>query len=620
MNHESNKTNKTHKNRNHKARQNRQRKVNIQTNTVVVAKNKVNKRPGKNQRRRNRTKGPPPGIQSGQSGLGDAVTTEAIPDAAETFAAMYVDPCGEHSNSLDSARVPDGALQTSASLFFRYIETLSFPFSRPGITDLGSQTYSMLVLQSNHLRILSILIVRPNDGEFDDELMADFCRSFAMVNPADATYPTWTSIAPSNTAPTQAYFTLLDTAALRSIVPPSAKNGVSSTIESYRFSSQGVELLFNTPDLLNQGTIVSMRYPSDMSERVIREQEDSSGIPENIFTTAIIGTNPADFLVISNGLDVDIGGTRRVLLPPYNGFASSLPSAATVVPAGITIRSANGAILATGGGSIRYQRNATNSRRIEVGNVGFPTLTQELVTAIGTEPELQTSDVANMFIEADSAITNPGASIETTLNVLALPPVTQNAMLQANPKSVCELFKSYDGVYLPGSIMQPVFNVTHASSYRKTVFVNKLVDLSDPAFISSDLFGWSDTFDKNFSISVINMQSIPHACRPLVKICRTVEAVPSADSILGAVATGCPVKCPEAIDICHSFTDMQPHGFPPSYNGLGLLYEKIMGVINRINILDRSGRNIAHVVSNVCKTTWDAAKTIKGTWHALRHS
>lgn len=618
----NNESNKTKKNRNHKARQNRQRKVNIQTKTVVVSKNATgNKRPGKNQRqRRRKSKGPPEGIQSGQSGL-DAITgAEDIPPAAASFSAMYVDPCGEHSNSLESARVPDGALQTSASLFFRYIETITFPFNRPGVVDLGSETYSMLVIQSNHLRILSILIVRPNDGEFDDDLMADFCRSFAMVNPDQATYPEWVSIAPSPPSTADAFFTLIDTAALKSIIPPSARNGVSSTIESYRFSSQGVEILFNTPDLLNQGTLTSMRYPSDMSERVIRPNEETTAVSVPISTIATIAANPADFQVVTTGIELTVGGAERVILPPFNGFASTLPSSEVVVPLGITLRTSTGLILALPGARIRYQRNAANNRRVDIANLSVPGSVQQLIVAVGDQPGLVTTDVVEVFVEAAAATVESGNAIETTLNVISLPPVTQNSMLQANPKTVCELFKSFDGVYLPGSIMQPVFNVTHASSYRKTVFVNKKVDMSDPAYIASDVFGWSDSFDKNFAISVANFQSIPKACRPLVKVCRTVEAVPSADSILGAVATGCPVKCPEAIDLCHSFTDMQPHGFPPSYNGLGTLFHKITRVINQLNILHRDGRNIARIVSNACETTWDAARTVKGTWHALRHA
>lgn len=152
-------------------------KVQIEANNVQVIKRASSKsakararkampkpvvKPSRNQRRRrNRiaavdigTSSTPIGIQTGlaevRTSAPTAFDSEECSDFSEQagmFVANYTDPCGEHNTSLDAARVPDGALQTSAGAFFRNVTTLQFPWQIEPSIDLGGRVYSMLFLQ-----------------------------------------------------------------------------------------------------------------------------------------------------------------------------------------------------------------------------------------------------------------------------------------------------------------------------------------------------------------------------------------------------------------------------------------------------------------------------------------
>nr|WPR18445.1 MAG: peptidase A21 family protein [Crogonang virus 92] len=596
------------KNNNTNSINNKKHPVNISTKSVVVNEARSKPKRGRPNKRQRRNRGSPPGVETGLA-TGSPSNGDNIPPAAAAFVETYVDPCGEHTQSLDGGRAPDGALQTSASLFFRFIETIVLPFQSIGTTDLTGKTYSLLILQLPILRSLSILLVRELDGEFDDAIMKLFCDAFARCDREDSVYPTWVTFGPTD------FFTIIDTAAMRSIIPPSGRNGVSPTVDSYRFSSQGFEVLFNTPDLINQGTLTSMRYPSDVSERNVPGSQEPDAIPVLVMSQAVLQLNTNNFQLTIGGATVTLNGVTQAVIPSFVGFSTSLPSTPFPIPTGVVIRRATGVIFATAGQSVQYRLNPTNSRRVELSLVGTVNA-ESIILVDGSVAGQQTNSVTEFFIEA-AGVGLIVTDLDSTISVLSLPPVTQNSMLQANPKSVCQLMKEFDGVYLPSCIFQPVLNITHSSSYRKCVMVNSSVDLAAPSY-NPKSNGWFDTIDTNFSVGVANFQGLPYACKPLLKICRSVEVVPSSDSILGAVTTGCPDKCPEALDVCQSFTEKQPHGFPPSFNGLGTLFTKVSGLINSLNVLHRDSRNIAREVNAACDSTWKAAKTIRGTWHSLR--
>jgi hypothetical protein len=170
--------------------------------------------------------------------------------------------------------------------------------------------------------------------------------------------------------------------------------------------------------------------------------------------------------------------------------------------------------------------------------------------------------------------------------------------MQQNAKADVQLCKETNGVYIPSSIFQPVFTVTHASDYKKILLVNQKTELTS-VDIDPQL-GWHDTLDVNFSVTVVNFQGVPWAFKPLVKIFRGVEMVPSPNSIVGAFATGCPTMQSEAVEMCKAFSEKQPHGYAYNYNGLGILFSKALGVVEKLPTLLRSGRNMSRMIGKIC--------------------
>jgi hypothetical protein len=581
-------------------RKHQKKTVNIQAQTVTVKPNKG----GANHRRRvnGNSKPRPPiptprnqprGIQTAMSGLAGGVSQSdgGLGEQASAFVRQYCDPCGEHTCSLDAARVPDGALQTSVGGFFRGVTTIVFPWQFNGSVDLTGKTYSMLLLQLPLLRNMCIVIANENDGEFDEVLMTRFATIFGSTDSASATYPSWVSL---NDPARLSYYTLIDTNTLRNIIPPGA-NGVSGTIDSYRFGGQGLNMMFNTPDLIDQGTIASMRYPLNFDTKVLQVETPllSSDLSYLRSTARYVTTDPPLWTYTIRPADpIDVS------LPSFSGNPSSLPS--PNFTATIGYRNAAGSFTVIAGNFLRYEFNLAGIRLVNLANGQFLT-----VAPVGIG---QNGDIVEQSFRLYQTSSGTGPFPEeyddAEFSIIALPPVTQADMLQQNPKVSIELAKETGGVYLPGCIFQPVFNVTHSTSYRKIVLSTKSLDL---VTVSDPVQGWYDTFDTNFGINVVNMQGFPYACKPLLKLCRTVEFVPSANSLLGAFATGAPPAEPEAVDVCKAFTDAQPHGYPSDYNGLGILFGKIMGVVKRIPRLMRSGRNLTRGIHDICEAQYDTS-------------
>jgi len=569
------------------------KKVQIDASVVNVSQ-KSSRGPvsGKVKRSRNRTARRDEvthfGIQTGMSHLSSVpVRADHFSDQSNEFVRLYVDPCGEHTSSLDAARIPDGGLQNSSGGFIRDNKTIQFPWQTTGITSLGEQTYSLLVLQPPLLRTLAILIARERDGEFDEEVMAEFSKVFSVVdNQSPSTrYPNWVSI--PDTGDSQSYFTIIDTLALRNVVPPNS-NGISGTIDSYRFSSQGYNLKFNTPDLINQGTVTSMRYPTNFSTRNI---EVNLGGFETYFLRSTVTANPS--LITVGATDPSQQG---VLVPNFSGSSLLLPSPLFTMTQ--NLRNAGNTFIANVGNVVRYQAGVGPFLgRLVLANTSTAGGNFLDLGPISVSTGITVTDVR---VYSTGSVTGPRPEdiFDNEISVITIPPVTQGDMLQQNPKTTVNLLKDSAGIYLPSCIFEPIFNVTQAGEYRKTVFANKATSIAD---LADPFSGWFDTIDKNFSFGVSNLQGIPYACKPLIKLARSLEIVPASDSIVGFFTTGCPQSQPEAVDVAKAFTETQAHGYNSNFNDLGILFKNVMKAINLIPKILRSGRNISQEVSRVAQ-------------------
>lgn len=588
----------------------RRSNVKIDAQTVTVkgnspAKSAAPKRARRRQRKQ-RVGGPvktvvADGIQTGlaQPSLQRLIAPkhDGLTDQAQQLVVLYCDPLGESTRSTDAARVCDGALQVSAGAFFREVTTLSLPWSEAGEVELLSgQVYSMLVLQMPLLRQLCMVIVHSQGKEFDDQTMNYVFEEYANIDPASVMYPAWI---PSGDPNGYVWFTLVDASAMRNITPPSAANGVSPTIDSYRFSSQGVEVFFNTPDLVNQGTVVAIRYPLNHATKTINVEAALVGAdPHYLHSTRTSG---------DAGVSVALNGHENELFPVFAGVLTDFPSPPTAATFGY--RNASGSFNVAIGNMVHY-RIVTNNVQI------FNATTNQFLVLFSVIGPTGISFFNTRFYEtANPAGPVREEALEGSYHVITLPPLQQNDMLQQNVKATTNLLKDWNGVYLPSCIYEPVFHVTHAVDYHKTVLVNSLsnlLNMTDPGA------GWHDTVEQNFSVAVINMQGIPYAARPMLKLGRSVEIVGSQHSIIGAFATGAPIVQGEALDVMRAFTDCQPHGYPPAYNGLGVLAGKLFGVLNKIPAYMQSARNIARCVENICDQSMPLVTTVADTSRRVR--
>jgi hypothetical protein len=564
--------------------------VTIQTQNVSIknsGNNSKNKRKRKPKNNNNKDSVVPVGVQSGLSEFHEVFRERSeLPEGcthfseqARSFILGYIDPCGEHVRSLDAARVPDGTLDVSSPGFIRDVDTLVLPFQSGEDILLNSKVYSMLGLQFPLMRALIIVLVDREGKEFDSAVMNQFIKTFSnIVKKENHFYPNWTGYSITGS------FTVIDTGPLREITPPT-ESGVSSTIDSYRFSGMGFDIFYNTPDLINQGTLATMRYPVDQSLKVLLETSPLTGASPVYLRYSWVRTGESTF-----SLFINIDPLNPVQgLPAFSGPVTvdegDLGDAFLAVG---NYRNATGTFTINDGDAVIYRiasqevtiYNITNDQFL--GLFAISTSATLGIVYIGSERIYETSGPTNISVQNKEIIT------------IGLPPVTQAAIFQNNPKAFIELSKEDGGSYQTGRIYQPVFNVTHSSTYTKVVFANSETDLAD---ISNDAPGWEDTVDQNFSVQIANYQSIPYACKPMFKIARTMELIPGEASILSLTTTGCPPKERGAIDFCVAFSEAQPHGYPTDYNSLGILFSKVVRAVELLPRLLRSGENIAEVVT-----------------------
>nr|WRQ65253.1 structural protein [Tolivirales sp.] len=541
-------------------------------------------------------------------------STPCISDQAKEFCINYIDPCGEHIDSIDAGRVPDAAIPSSAAGFLRSLVTLQFPWQSQQSIDLTGKTYSFIVLQTPLFRSMAFVLADAQGREASNSSLTDFCLAFSkLAAREDALYPNWLEYGEGR------YWTAIDTIILRNIEPPSDL-GVSKLLDSYRFSSQGINIMFNTPDLLNQGTFSSFRYVPGPSVKTFTPIVEGTGTELSLVVTHRMsgGLNPSATFAVVTKPSSPFSFTATIP-PPFTGGQIGLPLKA---PYDFIIDSADGtarvsfdkddditfsitsAIVTPGITGINYFIN----------NVTKSTTTQLLAAnSTGTFSDVHPIVASNL----DEKI----VVVDHDVTVFTLPPVEQADMFQNNPKTSISLAKATGGVYIPGTIIQPVFSMTSAAEYRKVLFTTSELNLNHV-----DLFnyaeGWRDTCDKNFCINIINFNGIPYAAKPFIKINRSVEMVPSQKSILGITTMGCPQPESLALEMARAFTECQPHGYPSDYNGLGILFEKVMRVFNALPAILRTGDDVVKNVRKVCESEAmdDLRAKIDGLFRSARYS
>lgn len=384
----------------------------------------------------------------------------------EGFAFQYLDPNGEHFRT-QMYKVPDGAISMSVALQFRFLDTVWPPFTKRDSVDLTGLNYSAVLLQIPTLRTFAIYIVHRHGQEFSNEVMDSFVR--AMANLPGSTdpalyFPNWHStdiIDPDDQEPI-IYFCLLSSTNLLNLAPPS-ELGVSSTISQFRICAQGATIGENSPDLFNQGTCAEGQFNCNISRPVI---SNDSALPWLYLNGAYVPTE---------ALPVAITSSHPFVIPsmPF----STIPSAVFVSEHNVF--SAGGAQILNVDDEWQY---VFTSNILQIFNI-----TTGDVFSIATVPPTPTTNVyftARLYYQWVNG--DPVAQDRLDdISLIALPPIPQQAIAQADILAHDDLFSHAGGVYMPLRVWQPVFNMQQAGQYSRVYFANSDTMISDIADFNS---------------------------------------------------------------------------------------------------------------------------------------
>lgn len=456
---------------------------------------------------------------------------------SQAFIMNYLAP-GAFENQCGSAQVPDGALPVSVGMQFRFLDTMSFPIvprDEDNINVTNVPTYSMLVIQFPLFRSLGVVVLNTTDGELTNAELKAFLDSFNSTQRETASFPKWVATSKRNI-----YWTSIATEAMNQIKPPD-ENGNSGLLNSFRFTSQYISVYYNTPDLINQGTYSLITWPTNHSTR--------SEVPELAVPGTVVEYLVTEWRVnFMPSVNIFFNQLGNSTFPEFSvSTINAFPSPVFVSTS--AFRNAVGSFVVEVGDSLQYTYNDPNIRLVNVTKSTFIVLfalpAQSNVGGTSTTRFYRTSVIE----EDDEDKILPLVNSDYTM--ITLPPHSQSDMYQQNPKTVRNLSKLSGGAEVIGSIYQPIFNVQDANTYAKIMLSEKGIVLNRNDYGPA---GWYDTVDLNFCTEVINLQNIPYSAKLMISACRTVEAVPASESILGTVVIAAPEPCPLVTQTCQMFS------------------------------------------------------------------
>jgi len=339
--------------------------------------------------------------------------------------------------------------------------------------------------------------------------------------------------------------------------------------------------------LFNQGTAVVGWFNANVSSR---------GASEDTLT----GFN-AFYLTFNytlGNITISVGAPAGGIIPILGsfGFTGDLPSPEFESEA--EVRGAAGVFTVSVGDVCQY---------IQVGNIVLLrniTINQELRLF---ETGLNAQQSFRLYYnhpETPDDTTNIG-TFDSNVLVVSLPPITQADIMQANPDAVQSLMKDHGGFYTANGVFEPIWGMTEANAYSKVVFSVPGFDVSK-AINQNE--GWHDSVDINFGITVSNMQSIPYAAAPLLKIMRDDQQVPSQNSLIGLYATACPPADDVSMMVAKAIKMALPHALPVTANGLGTLFGAVCQIMDKMPLAAAHTVNIANSISNVVNSVLAAVE------------
>lgn len=512
-----------------------------------------------------------------------------LPVYSQGWLVRNLDPCGEYRTTLDYGKIPDGTLAQSVSGQFREVFTIKAPGQDPMSVPLEGGMWSLYGMHLNTWRHSFMFVadmLRPEVGDAAVQSAIELLNNVQDL--ATVTLPEW-----SLTAMDGVYVTVVAWSALEGVAPPS-EVGVSPYISQFRITGEGFSMTHNTPSLINQGIVVCAQFPPNQDLRTINTDSEA-GVTQTRFSitkgNALVGATSLISYTLPGlgaypwngqvGITVPTSGASSnssVIGTPDHTFTSSGSSGGSYVegsPLRFAMTNTNGVL------TLNLQQQVGGVW----GNVGPPFV-------LAGSPTQNTTITGEGTIDTEESHTR-------RVNVVTLPPVTQEDLIQETPKTIQFLLKEENGIYAPKRIWQPVFNMTPASSYAPLRFVS--LDSTQEALNDANGF-FNDTLDTNFGITVLNFTSLPLAAAPYFKVIRSWEAIPARRSPWGPFTTGTPPKDDLALVVAKTVSDEDPFAYPVDYNGLGLLWAKIKVGIRLIPKMVRTATNVANAVSEAVQT------------------
>nr|QXV86514.1 capsid protein [Alphapermutotetravirus sp.] len=524
------------------------------------------------------------------------IDTGSVPEYTKGFLERHLDPCGEYRTALDYGKCPDGTLPQSASGQFREVFTIRAPGVSETEVNLTGQMWSLAILSPPLWRVCQVLVADMNRAEVGDAALSSAISYLNFFGDDDAQYPTW-----AETETSGVYVSVVRWKALIGAPEPSDL-GVSPLISDFRITGEGFTVSHNTPSLIDQGIAVVAQFNPNVEPRSL-----ALAIDEGVTAVQWVGS-----FRVTTPTEVRYAG----LLPGLGQYPWHFETT-TIVPAvGQTVNSSvlgiatadftvNGAMIFAQGDSLRWQtrRLATN------------TLTVQLQAGTGSPLVWSDTPLAPIAVQTNGITANVtakgilGEVVEHLVkaNVVTMPPITQEDLIQMTPKTVQFLLKDTRGFYVVKRVWQPVLNMTKASSYGPLRFITQDSTLND---VSGILGGIQDTFDANYGFAVCSLSSLPIACAPYVKAIRSWEVVPSRGSSWGPFTTSTSPKDDNAMLIARTVSDLDPFAYPHDYNGFGLLFAKVCKIVAKIPRALRTGAAVADKVAQVCEGIQGITSTV----------
>lgn len=499
------------------------------------------------------------------------------------FVISHIDPNGEFEIVSENCKVPDGALPNSGFLQFREVLTLRHPDLRngsilpPSETNFQglAETWTLTFITTPFLRRPLIIVANRTRSEMSDQDKRDFVFWWNHeVDTRDPLYPEWIDLNDDCSV------TVVRWSALEAL----GDNINNDLISSFRICHKGMTIYNNTPDLVNQGTIVGTQNQANWEPKA--EETAAAEIPSVSFPHTWTSTN----------------NTLRFSLP---GFAH-----ATIESLIWDLRVAQN-ISRTYDYKTAWSATPNNPNPIEVDrgneirwswvpgaqNVYLGTYTIEAtvgdVEVVLYRYTLQNTANSTVNIYVDLSVID---QIDTMVNAVVMPPFGQQNIIQSSPKSVMFLAKTTNGSYQVQRIFQPIFNVQTSTNFAPVKFTYPEIPKED---LGSALNGPRDIVDRNFGFGVQVWSGIPTACAPLIKLRMGFEFVASERSLWSPFMYENKDPIESAIATAKCFSTHHPFLYLSSYNDLGGLLGLIQNALAKVPILGDIAQVAIPIVSGI---------------------